>query len=73
MPGMGHKYIAGNNFMVSITAASKAEADRLFKGLSKGGKVTMPMASMFWGSYFGMFTDKFGIQWTVGFDQGQNK
>ncbi|MGZ8509915.1 MAG: VOC family protein [Chitinophagaceae bacterium] len=60
-------YKAGNNFSISINASSKEEADRLFNGLSKGGKVTMPMANMFWGDYFGMFTDKFGINWMVSF------
>lgn len=58
----------GNNFSVSVSTDSKAEADRLFNGLSAGGKVTMPMNQTFWGSYFGMFTDKFGINWMVSFD-----
>ena len=61
----------GNNFAVSINANSKDEADRLFNGLSAGGKVTMPMEKTFWGSYFGMFTDKFGINWMVNFDEVQ--
>ena len=55
----------GNNFSLSVNADTKAEADKLFKGLSAGGKVTMPMADTFWGSYFGMLTDKFDIQWMV--------
>ena len=59
----------GNNFSISINADSKAEADKLFNGLSEGGKVTMPMDSTFWGDYFGMFTDKFGINWMVGFNE----
>lgn len=62
-------YSAGNNFSVSVTTDSKAEADRLYKGLSAGGKQTMPMNKTFWGSYFGMFTDKFGINWMVSFDK----
>lgn len=57
----------GNNFSVSITADTKEEADKLFNGLSAGGKVTMPMNNTFWGDYFGMFTDKFGINWMVSF------
>lgn len=56
---------AGNNFSISITTDSKADADRLFNGLSEGGNVTMPMADTFWGDYFGSFTDKFGINWMV--------
>lgn len=55
----------GNNFSISIDTDSKDEADRLFNELSKGGEVIMPMNKTFWGSYFGMLTDKFGIQWMV--------
>lgn len=57
----------GNNFSVSITTDSKAEADRLFNGLSAGGNVTMPLDKTFWGEYFGMFTDKFGVNWMMSF------
>lgn len=59
----------GNNFSISINADSKVEADKLFNGLSGGGKITMPMDSTFWGDYFGMFTDKFGINWMVSFNE----
>jgi len=62
---------AGNNYSVSIQADSEAEADRLFNGLSAGGRVMMPMGKVFWGAYFGMFTDKFGIQWLVNHDYNQ--
>lgn len=61
----------GNNFSVSINTDSTEEADKLFNGLSAGGQVTMPMANTFWGSYFGMFTDKFGINWMVSFEQNK--
>ena len=57
----------GNNFSVSINTENKNEADRLFNELSEGGKIMMPMNKTFWNSYFGMFTDKFGIQWMVSF------
>ena len=63
----------GNNFSISITTDSKEEADRLFNGLSEGGKVTMPMDVTFWGDYFGMFTDKFDINWIISFATNQNK
>lgn len=53
---------------ISISAESKEEADRLFNGLSEGGKVEMPIGDSPWGSYFGMFRDKFGIEWIVDFD-----
>ncbi|MGM9475560.1 VOC family protein [Pedobacter sp. GSP4] len=59
----------GNNFAISINTDSTEEADRLFNGLSAGGKVTMPMNKTFWGAYFGMFTDQFGINWMVNFDE----
>ena len=62
--------IVGNNISLSINVDSKAEADRVFNGLSAGGKVTMPMNKTFWGAYFGMFIDKFGINWMVNFDEG---
>lgn len=59
----------GNNFSISINAESKAEADNLFYALSKGGKITMPLSNTFWGSYFGMFTDKFDINWMINYDE----
>lgn len=59
----------GNNFYVCINADSKEEADKLFKELSKGGQATMPMSDTFWAVYFGMFTNKFGINWMVNFDE----
>ncbi|MGE9314421.1 VOC family protein [Niabella sp. CJ426] len=61
-------YQPGNNFSVSINADSKEEADKLFNGLSEDGRVTMPMNHTFWGAYFGMFSDKFGISWMVNYD-----
>lgn len=65
---MAEKIVAGNNFSISISAESKEEADRLFNGLSEGGNITMPLADAFWGAYFGMLTDKFGIQWMINCD-----
>lgn len=53
---------------ISINAESKEEADKLFNGLSAGGKVEMPIADSPWGSYFGMFRDKYGIEWMVSFE-----
>jgi PhnB protein len=62
------KMIEGNRYTISISAETKAEADILFNGLSDGGKVTVPIGDSPWGSYFGMFTDKFGIAWMLDFD-----
>lgn len=61
-------FVKGNNFSVSINADSREEADKLFNGLSAGGKTIMPMNDTFWGAYFGMFTDKFGVNWMVNYD-----
>ena len=61
----------GTNFSISINAGTKEEADRLFNGLSAGGKVTMPMDQTFWGDYFGMWTDKFGISWMMSWNENQ--
>ena len=63
----------GTNFCISINAESEEDAQRLFNGLSAGGQVTMPLDKTFWGAYFGMFTDKFGIQWMVNYDYRQEK
>ena len=65
----GQATIPGNNFSISVNTDSQEEADKLFNGLSAGGKVTMPMNKTFWGSYFGMLADKFDIQWMVSFEQ----
>ena len=59
---------AGSNFSISIHTDSKEEADRLFSALSDQGKVMMPMNQTFWGSYFGMLTDQFGISWMINVD-----
>ena len=57
-----------NRSKISISAESREEADKLFKGLSTGGQIEMPIADSPWGSYFGMFRDKYGIEWMVDFD-----
>jgi PhnB protein len=56
-----------NRSKISISAESKEEADRLFAGLSAGGQVEGAMSDSPWGSYFGMFRDRYGIEWTVEF------
>lgn len=57
-----------NRSKISISAESKEEADKIFNGLSKGGDVEMPIGDAPWGAYFGMFRDKYGIEWMVNFD-----
>ena len=61
-----------NRSKISISAESKEEADKLFNGLSAGGKIEFPIAESPWGSYFGMFRDKYGIEWMVDFDPKHN-
>ena len=65
---MGRTNENENRSKISISAESKEEANKLFNGLSEGGKVEMTIADSPWGSYFGMFRDKFGIEWMVDFD-----
>lgn len=67
LPSQGHILNQGNNNYISVATDSREEADRLFEGLSAGGTVEMPMKDMFWGDYFGSFTDKFGVCWMINF------
>jgi PhnB protein len=57
-----------NRSKISISADSREEADKLFNGLSSGGSVEVPMEDSPWGVYFGMFRDKYGIEWIVEFE-----
>lgn len=61
-----------NRSKISISAASREEADQLFSGLSAGGTIEVPIDNSPWGSYFGMFRDQFGIEWIVDFDPNYN-
>jgi len=60
-----------NRSKISISAASREEADRLFTGLSAGGDIEMPIGDSPWGSYFAMFRDRFGIEWMVDYSGQQ--
>ena len=62
---MGDALRPGNNFSLSIHPAERAEAKRLFDGLSAGGNVIVPLEEAPWGDYFGMFMDKFGMKWMI--------
>lgn len=61
-----------NRSKISISTDTREEADKLFNGLSAGGEIEMPISDSPWGSYFGMFRDKYGIEWTVEFDTNNN-
>jgi PhnB protein len=58
-----------NRSKISVSAETREEADKIFKGLSAGGNVEMPMDNSPWGTYFGMFRDKHGIEWTVEYSE----
>ena len=59
----------GTNFSITYSCPSREETDALFAKISDGGVVTMPLADMFWGAYFGACTDKFGINWQFDCEQ----
>ena len=65
---MGRTNENENRSKISISAESKEEAEKIFNGLSVGGQIEVPMEESPWGSYFGMFRDKYGIEWMVDFD-----
>jgi len=62
---MGFTLTQGNNMHISVEPSTRDEATRLFNELSEGGNVTMPLQDMFFGAYYGSFTDKFGINWMI--------
>jgi len=57
-----------NRSKISVSAESREEADKIFNGLSAGGDIEGPMGDSPWGTYAGMFRDKYGIEWIVEFD-----
>jgi PhnB protein len=62
---MGFKMNFGNNVHINLDLDTRSETKRLFELLSSAGIITMELQDMFWGSYYGSFTDKFGVQWMV--------
>ena len=64
---IGQKLNVGSNIHLLLESESKEEAKKIFNGLSAGAKVTLPLQDTFWGAYFGMLTDRFGIQWMVSY------
>ena len=63
----GMKVTLGDNMHINLEPDSREESKRIFDVLSAGGNVSMPLQDMFWGAYFGSFTDKYGINWMVNF------
>ena len=64
----GQATIFGNNVVLSVNTDTRQEADRIFNELSVGGQIKNAMSDTFWGAYFGMLVDKFGIYWTISFE-----
>lgn len=69
IPSMGHQLTTGNNNYICLSTGSREESDKIFNGLSEGGKVEMPMQDMFWGDYYGSFKDKFGVCWMISYNK----
>lgn len=66
---MGEDILPGNNFHICIQAESESEVDRIFDGLSKNGRVEMPPNKTFWGAYFSMCVDRFGVRWMINYSE----
>lgn len=71
-PGMeqSQEFIEGTNISVSLHPDSEEETKRIFEALSKGGEVVMPLEKTFWNALYGMCRDKFGINWMINYDLG---
>lgn len=71
LESMGQSLKFGDNMSIAIAPESMDEAHKIFDGLAAGGNVAMPLEKMFWGAWFGMLTDKYGVQWMVNYDENQ--
>ncbi len=71
LESMGHTLTMGNNVQLSLSLESKDQTQKLFGGLSAGGNVLQPLQDTFWGAYFGMVKDRFGVQWMLSYDKNQ--
>lgn len=69
LESMGQKLTVGNNFSLAVGLDSRADAERVFNALAAKGTIVMPLEDTFWGAYFGMVTDNFGIQWMVDYTE----
>ncbi|QEH41233.1 VOC family protein [Chitinophaga sp. XS-30] len=71
LKSMGQSVHPGDNMSLAISPDNREDTERYFNALADGGKVVMPLEDVFWGAYFGMLVDKFGIQWMVNFEAKQ--
>lgn len=69
----GKATIVGNNITMSVHSDTIPEITRLFNELANGGNISMPLNKTFWGSHFGMLTDKFGIHWMLSCELKEHK
>jgi PhnB protein len=69
LPDIGHILTVGNNNQISIFPDSREDAERLFNGLSAGGKIIVPLQDQFWGDYYGNLIDKFGVAWMINYSR----
>lgn len=72
LESMGHTIVKGNNSHICIHTESESETEKIFEALSSGGRVDMPLNKTFWGAYFGMCRDRFGMYWMVNYDTKKN-
>ena len=63
------RYSRPEGFSVALNLTDTAEAERIFRDLSAGGNITMPIQQTFWAARFGMFTDRYGIPWMINCSQ----
>lgn len=68
LESMGQQVTQGNNFYLSVHPDSKEKTDELFQKLADGGEVEMELQDTFWGAYFGMCKDRFGVQWMLNYE-----
>lgn len=73
LESMGQKLTVGNNFSIVLNVDSEQEVNRLFERLSSGGSSQMKPEKAFWGSYYGMLTDRYGIQWMLSYDYNRTR
>ncbi|MDB5030860.1 VOC family protein [Mucilaginibacter sp.] len=71
LESMGQSLSFGTNFSIAIDPKDMDEANSLFNGLAVGGQIMMPLEKMFWGAWFGMLFDKYGVQWMLNYDDSQ--
>lgn len=54
---------------ITIGVDTPGEAERIYKALSEGGEISMPMEETFWARRFAVFKDRFGTPWMVNCDK----